>query len=179
MRIASPYCAFDLPDGFVEYPSESCTSFVREAGRFEITISTFVMDSAEAVAALDERLRALSEAQQRALFEVGQEQVLFTPIRFETLGPIQRMSRASGIATIEGAGSARRVASFIAIGVDPLSSCCAQVATLTPDRGRHCIVAFSLYQKYLPGDPRPNLDYFNELARKVLVSVEPRLPLEA
>jgi hypothetical protein len=86
MRIASPYCVFDLPDGFVEQPSESCASFVREAGRFEITISTFVQQQAsehETVAVLDDALRRLSEHHKTALSTSGAAPSHVTPIVFE------------------------------------------------------------------------------------------------
>jgi hypothetical protein len=156
MRFVTPHFAFDVPEGFTEnLEATSCHSFVREADLVEVTVSTFVSGGDP----LDDTLRYLSEQHRKAFERLGEAPAV-SSLKLETRGTY-------------------RIAHFLAVGMNPILSFCAKVTPERLERGKRCIVAFSVYQQFAPGRPQPTIEAFTQLAWSLLMTLEPRLPLDA
>lgn len=150
MLAETKYFAFDLPDGFVEQSADACSSFVHAEDHREITVASVM---AKEEAGVDEVLRRLAEQRLEILRQNGAA---------EHALPISFADRND-----------RRIASFVAVGRDPMVSFCANVTHTRAVMGQRCVVMFCVYQYFKPGAGAPNVDLFERFARTVADTIQP------
>jgi hypothetical protein len=150
MRIETKDYAFDLPDGFVEQPADTCRSFVHAEDHRELTVATMI---AKEEAGVDDMLRRLADARLAVLRE-NQAAELSLPVAFADRNDL-------------------RIASFVSVGKEPLVSFCASITHARALMGQRYVVSLCMYQYFKHGAGAPVVDEFERFARSVAETVEP------
>jgi hypothetical protein len=150
MRFETPHFGFDLPDGYRQQEADSCTSFVHDEDRREITVATM---AAKEEADIDWVVRFLAEQRLEALEKLG-GLVHATPVTLADRGHL-------------------RESSFLAVGADPILTFCGNVIDSRPLLGQRHVVMFCCYQYFRPGAGAPDAAAFETMARELFASVVP------